>query len=83
MFLGLHDAGDKRSATNRSVDQIILHPNFQPDSYDNDIALVRLSQEVDLDQLIQPVCLPRLQHRVSTAQHITRSKVSGSVWTTS
>ncbi|XP_029700072.1 mannan-binding lectin serine protease 1 [Takifugu rubripes] len=63
VFLGLHDAGDKRSATNRSVDRIILHPNFQPDSYDNDIALVRLSQEVELDELVQPVCLPRLQHR--------------------
>lgn len=65
MFLGLHDAGDKLSATNRSVDQIILHPNFQPDNYDNDIALVRLSQKVELNELIQPVCLPQPQHHVS------------------
>lgn len=67
VFLGLHDAGDKRWATNRSVAQIVLHPDFQPDSYDSDIALVRLSQKVELTELVQPVCLPRLQRRVSAA----------------
>lgn len=66
VFLGLHDARDKRSATNRSVERIILHPNFQPDSYDNDIALLRLSQRAELNQLIQPVCLPQLQPQVRT-----------------
>lgn len=66
VFLGLHDARDKRSATNRSVERIILHPNFQPDSYDNDIALLRLSQRAELNELIQPVCLPQLQPQVST-----------------
>lgn len=68
VFLGLHDAGDKGSATNRSVDRIILHPDFQADNYDNDIALLRLSQGAELNDLIQPVCLPRLQDRVSTAE---------------
>lgn len=66
MFLGLHDAGDKRSATNRTVERIILHPNFQPDNYNNDIALLRLSQQVELNELVRPVCLPPLQHQVET-----------------
>lgn len=66
MFLGLHDAGDKHSATNRSVERIILHPSFQPDSYDNDIALLRLSQGAELNELIQPVCLPQVQPQVRT-----------------
>lgn len=65
MFLGLHDAGDKRWATNRSVERIVLHPNFQADSYDSDIALLRLSQGAELSELIQPVCLPRLRPQVS------------------
>ncbi|XP_073337960.1 mannan-binding lectin serine protease 1 isoform X2 [Pagrus major] len=58
VFLGLHDAGDKRVATNRSVEQIFLHPDFQPDNYNNDIALLRLTERVEFTQLIQPVCLP-------------------------
>lgn len=58
VFLGLHDAGDKRSATNRSVERIILHPHFEPDNYNNDIALLRLSQRVEFNELIRPVCLP-------------------------
>uniref|UniRef100_A0AAZ1XVK6 Peptidase S1 domain-containing protein n=1 Tax=Oreochromis aureus TaxID=47969 RepID=A0AAZ1XVK6_OREAU len=58
VFLGLHDARDKRRATNRSVDRIFLHPDFQPNNYNNDIALLRLSERVEFNQLIRPVCLP-------------------------
>ncbi|XP_069029252.1 mannan-binding lectin serine protease 1 isoform X2 [Embiotoca jacksoni] len=58
VFLGLHNARDKRLATNRSVDQIFLHPDFQPDNYNNDIALLRLTQPVEFDQVVRPVCLP-------------------------
>lgn len=65
VFLGVHDAGDRRSASNRSVERIILHPDFQADSYDNDIALLRLRQGAGLGRLVQPVCLPRLQPQVS------------------
>lgn len=72
MFLGLHDAGDKRGATNRSVDRVVLHPNFQPDSYDNDVALLRLSQGAELHELVQPVCLPRLRPQVRAAGRRSR-----------
>ncbi|XP_070685856.1 mannan-binding lectin serine protease 1 [Pempheris klunzingeri] len=58
VFLGLHDAGDRRSATNRSVDLVVLHPDFQPDNYDNDVALLRLTEGVEFNQLVRPVCLP-------------------------
>uniref|UniRef100_A0AAQ5YIZ7 Mannan-binding lectin serine peptidase 1 n=1 Tax=Amphiprion ocellaris TaxID=80972 RepID=A0AAQ5YIZ7_AMPOC len=58
VFLGLHNSRDKRLATNRSVDQIFLHPDFQPNNYNNDIALLRLSDQVDFNQVVRPVCLP-------------------------
>ncbi|XP_068601458.1 mannan-binding lectin serine protease 1 [Brachionichthys hirsutus] len=58
VFLGLHDAGDKGVATNRSVERIVLHPHFQPDNYDNDIALLKLAERLEFDDLIRPVCLP-------------------------
>uniref|UniRef100_A0A8C1NZE3 Mannan-binding lectin serine peptidase 1 n=1 Tax=Cyprinus carpio TaxID=7962 RepID=A0A8C1NZE3_CYPCA len=59
VHLGLTDVRDKHLATNRSVAKIILHPHFDPQNYNNDIALVKLSQEVVLSALIQPICLPR------------------------
>ncbi|XP_044209784.1 mannan-binding lectin serine protease 1 isoform X1 [Thunnus albacares] len=58
VFLGLHDARDKRLATNRSVLAIILHPNFQPNNYNNDIAMVKLRDRVEVNEVIRPVCLP-------------------------
>ncbi|KTG39949.1 hypothetical protein cypCar_00024434 [Cyprinus carpio] len=59
VHLGLTDIRDKHLATNRSVAKVILHPQFDPQNYNNDIALIKLSQEVVLSALIQPVCLPR------------------------
>lgn len=64
VFLGVHDAGDKGLATNRSVERIVLHPNFQPNNYNNDIALLKLSQRVEFHELIRPVCLPPLSRKV-------------------
>lgn len=57
--LGLTDVRDKWLAVNRSVERLILHPQFDPRNYDNDIALVRLSQEVVLNEVVRPVCLPQ------------------------
>ncbi|XP_069390877.1 mannan-binding lectin serine protease 1 isoform X1 [Paralichthys olivaceus] len=58
VFLGLHDARDKRLASNRSVKQIVLHPDFQPNNYNNDIALLKLTSRVELNDVIRPICLP-------------------------
>ncbi|KAK5868125.1 hypothetical protein PBY51_009167 [Eleginops maclovinus] len=58
VFLGLHDATDQTLATNRSVQEVLLHSDFQPNNYDNDIALLRLAEPVEFNELILPVCLP-------------------------
>ncbi|XP_037329882.2 mannan-binding lectin serine protease 1 isoform X1 [Pungitius pungitius] len=58
VYLGLHDNTDKRLATNRTVEKIFLHPNFQPHNYNNDIALLRLEEQVEFTEVIRPVCLP-------------------------
>ncbi len=66
--------GLKHLATNRSVAKVILHPQFDTQNYNNDIALVKLSQEVVLSALIRPVCLPKPGVKghapVASAQHI-------------
>lgn len=64
VFLGLHNARDKRLATNRSVEEILLHPSFQPENYNNDIALVKLREEAELNKVIHPICLPPPQSKV-------------------
>ncbi|XP_074536099.1 mannan-binding lectin serine protease 1 [Halichoeres trimaculatus] len=58
VFLGLHDAAGKEGAGARSVQQILLHPDFQPNNYNNDIALLRLTERAEFNELIRPVCLP-------------------------
>ncbi|XP_039986493.1 mannan-binding lectin serine protease 1 [Xiphias gladius] len=63
VFLGLHDARDKRLATSRSVEEIFLHPDFQPNNYNNDIALLRLRDRVEFNEVIRPVCLPPPQNK--------------------
>ncbi|XP_051520829.1 mannan-binding lectin serine protease 1 isoform X1 [Myxocyprinus asiaticus] len=59
VHLGFTDVRDKHTATNHSVEKVILHPQFDPQNYNNDIALVKLSQAVVLSELVRPVCLPR------------------------
>ncbi|XP_063076729.1 uncharacterized protein LOC134466782 [Engraulis encrasicolus] len=41
----------------RSVIQIILHPNYDTQTFDNDIALLKLSSPVQFTDFIRPVCL--------------------------
>nr|XP_055050400.1 chymotrypsin-like protease CTRL-1 [Misgurnus anguillicaudatus] len=42
---------------NRTVIQLIIHPNYDPDTQDNDIALLQLSSSVNFTDYIKPVCL--------------------------
>ncbi|CAJ1066414.1 mannan-binding lectin serine protease 1 isoform X1 [Xyrichtys novacula] len=60
VFLGLHDAANKGRATTCLVQQIILHPDFQPNNYNNDIALLKLMEGLQFNAFIRPVCLPPL-----------------------
>uniref|UniRef100_A0A3Q2Q1E7 Peptidase S1 domain-containing protein n=1 Tax=Fundulus heteroclitus TaxID=8078 RepID=A0A3Q2Q1E7_FUNHE len=41
----------------RTVEQIIVHPEYNGDTNDNDIALMKLSSAVNFSAYISPVCL--------------------------
>ena len=58
VHLGLHDVRDKSGAVNSSAARVVLHPDFNIQSYNHDIALVQLREPVPLGPHILPVCLP-------------------------
>lgn len=50
-------AGPNPHEVNRSVSQIIVHPNFNNTLLNNDIALMRLSSPITFTDYIRPICL--------------------------
>ncbi|XP_048022345.1 ST14 transmembrane serine protease matriptase b [Megalobrama amblycephala] len=62
VYLGLLNQGETNKSTKRSVKRIISHPQYDHQSYDNDIALMELDSPVTLSQNIWPVCLPEATH---------------------
>ncbi|KAG7225957.1 hypothetical protein INR49_018558 [Caranx melampygus] len=73
VFLGLHDTRDKRLATIRLVEKIYLHPDFQPNNYNNDIALLRLKERVEFNDVVRPVCVPPLHSKDDSSTPIPNS----------
>ncbi|XP_077283412.1 phenoloxidase-activating enzyme-like isoform X2 [Arctopsyche grandis] len=43
-----------------SIEEILLHPNFNADIERNDIALVRMDRDVEFTDFIRPLCLPQM-----------------------
>ncbi|XP_072318134.1 mannan-binding lectin serine protease 1 [Eucyclogobius newberryi] len=61
VFLGVHSVRLKHLAQQRIVGAVVLHPDFQPQNYNNDIALLRLSSAAQFSDVISPVCLPPIR----------------------
>lgn len=49
--------GNNPNEITRTVNNIIAHPTYNRNGYDNDIALLHLSSPVTFNDYIQPVCL--------------------------
>lgn len=49
--------GNNPNQASRTVATIILHPDYDGDTSDNDVALLRLSSPVQFTDYIRPVCL--------------------------
>ncbi|XP_062702299.1 serine proteinase stubble [Aedes albopictus] len=61
VILGDHDQflTTETEAIQRAVTAIIRHRSFDQNSYNHDIALLKLRKPVELSKTIKPVCLPK------------------------
>lgn len=42
---------------NTQIQEVHVHPQFNPGTFDNDLALVRLKDHIEFNDYIQPICL--------------------------
>ncbi|KAM6970017.1 ST14 transmembrane serine protease matriptase b [Aplochiton taeniatus] len=62
-YLGLHVQGQTNKWTvTKSLKQIIPHPDYDTQTFDNDIALMELYTNITLNQHIWPIYLPAPTH---------------------
>jgi hypothetical protein len=61
VFLGDHDQyqTSETPAIMRAVSAIIRHRNFDVNTYNHDIALLKLRKSVTFTKRVRPVCLPQ------------------------
>lgn len=59
MLLGAHDVTNPSSYQQRiRVSSVINHPNYNSNTMDNDIALLKLSTKATLNAQVKPACMP-------------------------
>ncbi|XP_038049155.1 transmembrane protease serine 9-like isoform X3 [Patiria miniata] len=69
----------KEEGTERilQVEQLIVNPEFDKDTYDSDIALLKLRQPVTYTDFIVPICLPSEMRAMNLLQARTRGFITG------
>ena len=63
--MGEHDIYNVRepfAKEGRKLKQIKVHPKFDPQSFENDLALLQLVSPVQYQANIIPACIPRDKH---------------------
>jgi secreted trypsin-like serine protease len=69
------------------VEEIIVHPEYTPNSREFDIAIVKLKESVHIHPIVEPICLPADPTPIKIGQDInndlkltTRSRVTTAGW---
>ncbi|XP_024118637.1 trypsin-like [Oryzias melastigma] len=57
VYLGETSIDNSPNSVSKTVFQIIVHPNYDSQTYDNDVSLVKLTSSVTFNDYISPVCL--------------------------
>jgi len=53
------------------IEQIIIHPNYNPTGIDYDVALIKLRQQITFNNDVRPVCLPTMDFPPGTNCNVT------------
>ncbi|KAK4326511.1 hypothetical protein Pmani_002976 [Petrolisthes manimaculis] len=58
---GEHDTEDNTETKTQSISssKIVVHPEYDPNTFENDIAIIHLSDTLKFDDSVQPICLAR------------------------
>ncbi|XP_006641404.3 haptoglobin [Lepisosteus oculatus] len=70
VYLSITDLREREETFNEvKVDQVFLHPNFQNTSdWENDLALIRLKEDLFLDGNVKPLSLPEKDYALMGTQ---------------
>lgn len=41
-----------------TIEDVVIHPDYKPDNYDSDVALIHLTKPIRMSSFARPVCLP-------------------------
>ncbi|KAM8924079.1 complement C1r subcomponent [Pelodytes ibericus] len=77
IFFGDVDVDKQVKAGYRSVAEYYVHPQYNKDNYDNDIALIRLQKPVVMNENVSPICLPEPNNDAFLYQKNKMGYVSG------
>ncbi|XP_054636933.1 suppressor of tumorigenicity 14 protein homolog [Dunckerocampus dactyliophorus] len=61
-YSGMQDQYRQDGVQRRAVKRIISHPDYNQMTFDYDIALLELSEPLELSNTVQPICLPASSH---------------------
>ncbi|XP_054162364.1 proclotting enzyme-like [Oppia nitens] len=74
--LGEHNIA-KQTEEDAEVDynvmKVTAHPNFEPQTFKNDVAIIKLNQKVNLNRRVYPICLPYDTQILNSEDNIGRS----------
>ncbi|CAG2179669.1 unnamed protein product, partial [Oppiella nova] len=67
----------KRTKDDAEVDynviKVTAHPDFEPQTYKNDVAIIKLSQRVRFNRRVWPICLPYDTRVLTSEENVGRS----------
>jgi hypothetical protein len=60
VYMGVHNRlnMDRTTTIIRKIEKAAVHPKFDIFTFDNDIAVLHLNEEVEFTRIIKPACLP-------------------------
>ncbi|MFT7800667.1 suppressor of tumorigenicity 14 protein homolog [Arapaima gigas] len=61
-YSGMHDQYKQESVQKRKIKRIVAHPDYNPMTYDYDVAVLELSDPLEFTNVVHSICLPARTH---------------------